>query len=69
VHSAKSHARPASEEGSTVNYKLKSAARRKVYAEASLQADSEELLTLLAATEMAVFQRLWELAADQDASA
>jgi hypothetical protein len=58
----------ASEEGSTVNHKLNYPAWRKPYAEDLLETDSERLLTVLAATGTAVFQRLWELAADQDAS-
>jgi hypothetical protein len=32
-----------------------------------LETDSESLLTILTATEIAGFQRLWELPADQDA--
>jgi hypothetical protein len=59
----------AAEEGSTVNYKLNCPAWYKPYAEAFLETSSERLLTILAATEIAVFQRLWELTADQNASA
>ncbi len=57
-----------SEEGGTVNYKQNCPAWHKPYAEALLEIRSERLLTNLAATEIAAFQRLWELAADQDAS-
>src|SRR4029077_6612416 len=40
----------------------------KPYAEALLETDSERLLAILAVTETAVFQRLWELVAGQNAS-
>ena len=53
--------------GSTVNHKLNLPAWRKPYAEALLETDSERLLTMLAATEIIVFQRLLDLAPDQDA--
>jgi hypothetical protein len=69
MRSAKAHAMPASEEGSTVNYKLNCLPWHKPSAEVLLETDSERLLTILAATEMAVFQRLCEFAPDQDASA
>jgi hypothetical protein len=52
-----------------VNYKLSSLAWRKPYAEDLLETDSERLLTVLAATEIAVFQQLSELAADKDGAA
>jgi hypothetical protein len=48
-----------------VNNKLASPAWGKPYADASLETDSERLLAVLAAKGTAVFQRLWELAADQ----
>jgi hypothetical protein len=69
MRSAKTHAMLASEGGSTMSYKLNYPAAHKPYVEALLETDSERLLTILAATEMAVFQRLWELAAAQDAPA
>ena len=57
----------ASKEGSIVKYD-QTALRGRSPAEALLEADSERLLKTSAATETAVFQRLWEFAADQDAS-
>jgi hypothetical protein len=65
--SAKAHAILASEEGSTVNYKLNCPAWYKTYAEVLLETDFERLLTILAGTEVAVFQRHWESAADRAA--
>ena len=56
------------EEGSTVNYKLNCPASHKPYAEAFLETDPWKLLTIFVTTEIAVFERLWELAADQDAA-
>jgi hypothetical protein len=57
-----------SEEGRTLNYKLNCPAWHKPYAEVLLETDSAKLSTIFAATEVAVFQHLLELAADQDAS-
>jgi hypothetical protein len=66
---ATAHAMLASEEGSTVNYKLNCPAWCGPYAEILLETDFERLLTILAAgTEAAVFQRHWESAADRAAS-
>jgi len=66
--SAKAHAVLPSEGGSTKNYKLDYPAWHKPYVEALLETDPEVLLKLLAVTEKAVFERLLELAADEDAS-
>jgi hypothetical protein len=68
TRSAKAHAMLPAEKGSTVNYKLNCPASHEPYAEALLETDPGKLLAILAATEVAVFQRLWELSADQDAS-
>ena len=68
TRSAKAHAMLLSEEGSPLNYKLNCPAWHKPYAEALLEANLERLVTIWAATEVAVIQRLLELAADQDAS-
>jgi hypothetical protein len=55
-------------EGSTGNYKLDYPAWHKPYAEALLETDPEILVKLLAATEIAVFERFLELAASEDVS-
>ena|ERR1700693_3698802 len=55
------------EEGNTAKYKLNCPARPKPYGEDLLETDSERLLKISAAAEIAVFRRLWEFAADQDA--
>jgi hypothetical protein len=68
TRSAKGHAMLPAEEGDTMNYKLDCPAPHTPYADALLETDPGKLLTILAATEVAVFQHLWELAADQDAS-
>jgi hypothetical protein len=57
--SAKAHAALSSDERSTVNCEPN--------AEALLEIESERLLKMLATIEIAVFQSLWELAADRDA--
>ena len=54
--------------GRTLDYKRNCSAWRKRYTEAFLAISSGRLLTMLAATEIAVLQWLWELAADQSAS-
>jgi hypothetical protein len=58
----------ASEERPTVNLQTKLPAWHKPDAEALFEIGSGRLLTTLAATEIPVLQRLWELAAYQDAS-
>jgi hypothetical protein len=68
TRSARADAMLPAEEGNTVNYELNCPASHKPYPEALLETDPGKLPTILAATEIAVFQRLWELAADQDAS-
>jgi hypothetical protein len=67
--SAKSPVMLPSREGSTEGYKLHYPAWHKPYAEALLATDPEILVTLLAAAEAAIFERLLELAACEDASA
>jgi len=57
--SAKAHAMLSPEEGSTVNYELNCPAWYKPNAEVLLKTDFERLLTILAGTEVAVFQRHW----------
>ena len=56
------------EEGRTLSYKLNCPAWPKPNDEDLLEIGCERLLTILAATEIAVFQCLWELAAGQGAS-
>jgi hypothetical protein len=56
------------EADSAMDYKLNCSVWRRPYAEVLLAIRFERLLTILAATEIAVFQRLRELAADQDAT-
>jgi len=59
------------EESSTKNYKGESPAWHKPYSElceAVLKTEAEVLMKLSGATEMAVFERLLELAGDEDAS-
>ncbi len=51
-----------------MKYKLNCLVWPKPYAEDLLETDSEGLLKISVSTEIAVFQRLWELAADRDAS-
>jgi hypothetical protein len=68
TRSAKAHAMLPAEEGSTVNYKLNCPVSHKAHAEALLETDPGKVLAILVATETAVFQGLWELSADQDAS-
>jgi hypothetical protein len=46
------------EDGNTAKYKLNCPARPKPYAEDLVETDSEGLLKILAATEIAVFERL-----------
>jgi hypothetical protein len=67
TRSAKAYAMLPAEEGSIVNYKLNCPSSDKPYAKGLLETDPGKLLTILPATEVAVFQRLRELAADQDA--
>ena len=55
-------------ERSIVSHKLNPPAWHKPYGEALLETDPEILVKLLAATEKAVFERLLELAANDDAS-
>ncbi len=57
-----------SQEGSTQKYKLNYPAWHKPYAEALLATDPETLMTLLEVTQAAVFERLLEIAACEDAS-
>jgi hypothetical protein len=57
-----------SEGGSKADFKLDCRTWRKLYVESLLEIGAERLLSALAATEIAVFPRLWELAADRDAS-
>jgi hypothetical protein len=67
--SAKSPVMLPSQEGSTEGYKLHYPAWHKPYAEVLLATDPEILVSLLAAAEAAIFERLLELAAREDASA
>jgi hypothetical protein len=55
-------------ERSIVSHKLSVSAWHKPYGEALLATDRETLMKLLGATERAVFERLLELVADEDAS-
>src|ERR1700676_1168616 len=55
-------------EGTKGNYKRDYPAWQKPYAEALLETDPEILVKLLAATEIAVFERFLELAANEDVS-
>ena len=64
TRSAKAHAVQASEEGSTVRFKLNCPAWPKPCAEDLLETGSEGLLKIPAAAEIAVFRRLWGFAAD-----
>jgi len=57
-----------SQEGSTLKYKPNYPAWHKPYAEALLATDPEILMTLLEVTQAAVFARLLEIAACEDAS-
>jgi hypothetical protein len=69
--SAKAHAMLSSERGSTENYEPEYPTWHVPYGElckALLKTDPEILVKLSEATEMAVFERLLELAGDEDAS-
>jgi hypothetical protein len=65
---AKKHAMLPWEQRTTQSYKRDDRGWQKPYGAALLETDSETLVKLLAATEKALFERLLELAADNDAS-
>jgi hypothetical protein len=63
TRSAKAHAMQTSEEGSIVNTNQTAPRGRSPMPKIYLETDSERLFKTSAATQIAVFQRLWEFAA------